>query len=222
MSDRTLGVIAFALLTAVSSKAQSASAQSAHPLQSAEAYEVYSVVIPQVQSIQQTKFLVATDTIAYSDTKTRFPIDPEKLVTREEFEERLRASKGTTEWNKIWKGQPCVLAPEAERDAYLSAMRDYRWKNEISVILEPKFNLPKPFELVRVRDLSGDKKSELVERKGAYGIYQLSAVGFSSDMTTAIVYIGFDCPMSGRWALHVLRKTDGKWQQVAVGCSWLS
>jgi hypothetical protein len=216
MSDRTLVAIVLALITAVFSKAQSA------PPQSAEAYEVYSVVIPFVQSIQQSKFLVAIDTIPYANTKAKFPIDPEKLVTREEFDERLRVSKGTPEWNKIWKGQPCILAPEAEREAYLSAMRDYRWKNEVPAILEPKFNLPKPYELVSVRELSGDKKSELVERKGSYGLYELSAVGFSSDMTTAIVYIGFDCPMYGRWELHVLRKAAGKWQQVAVGCSWLS
>jgi len=219
---RTLSGIALALLTAVSSKAQLASALSAQAQQPADAYEVYSVVITQVQSLHQPKFLVASDTAAYANTKSGFPIDPEKLVTRQEFDERLRISKGTAEWNKIWKSQPCILVPEAQREAYLSAMRDYRRKNEVSVTLEPKLNLPKPYVLVPVSRLSSDKRVELAEQNGAYGVYELSAVGFSSDMTIAIVYIGFDCPLCGRWAVHVLRKTNGKWQEVAVGCSWLS
>jgi len=118
-----------------------------------------------------------------------------------------------------------VLAPEAEREAYLSAMVDYRRQNELSVRLERRVDLPKPYELVDVSELVGEKRSNrwrFAEKNRAYGVYELSAVDFSSDRTLAIVYVGYDCPWRSRWALHILKKTDGKWKQVAEGCDAMS
>jgi hypothetical protein len=118
-----------------------------------------------------------------------------------------------------------VLAPEAEREAYLSAVVDYRRQNEVSVQLERRLDLPKPYDLVDVSELVGEKRSNrwrFAEKNGAYGVYELSAVGFSSDMTLAIVYVGYHCPWCSRWALHILKKTDGKWKQVAEGCDAMS
>jgi len=114
---------------------------------------------------------------------------------------------------------------EAEREAYLSAMVDYRRPNEVSVQLERSLDLPKSYELVDVSELVGEKRSDrwtFAGKNGAYGVYELSAAGFSSDMTLAIVYVGYDCPWCSRWALHILKKTDGNWKQVATGCDVIS
>lgn len=129
------------------------------------------------------------------------------------------------EWDRIWRSRPCGLAPEADREAYFSAMMDYRRNNEIAIRLERGLDLPRPYELVDVRELIGKRKSErwtFAEKNGAYGVYELSAVSFSADMTLAIVYVGYDCPWCGRWALNILKKTDGKWTQVAEGCDVMS
>jgi hypothetical protein len=191
---------------------------------STESYAVYSVLIPQIPGVPEKKFLIATDTVLYADTKSRFPVEPENLVTREAFNSRIAKATGA-EWDRIWKSQPCVLAPEAEREAYLSAMTDYRRNNELAMWLERGLDLPRPYELVDVSELVGKRKSErwaIAEKNGAYGVYEVSAVGFSSDMTLAIVYVGYDCTWCGRWALHILKKTDGKWKQVAERCDAMS
>lgn len=194
------------------------------PTQSVESYAVYSVLIPQVASVPPEKFLIAADTVLYAETKSQFPVEPEKLVSKEDFDRRL-AEATPSEWSEIWRSQPCVLAPEAEREAYLSAMVDYRRQNEVSVQLERRLELPKPFEFVDVSELVGEKRSNrwvFAGKNGAYSVYELSAVGFSSDMNLAIVYVGYDCPWCGRWALHILKKIDGKWKQVAERCDEMS
>jgi len=91
--------------------------------QSSESYEVYSALIPHIAALPQKKFLIAADTVSYAYTKVRFPVEPENLVTEEELDTRL-ATATPSEWSNIWKSQPCVLAPEAERKLYLSAMVD--------------------------------------------------------------------------------------------------
>lgn len=191
---------------------------------SSESYAVYSVLIPQIPSVPEKKFLISNNSAPYADTKSRFPVEPENLVTKEEFDRRL-AEATRCEWDRVWRSRPCVLASEAEHEAYLSAMTDYRRNNEVTIPLERRFDLPGPYEFVDVSELVGKRKSErwvFAEKNGAYGVYELSAVGFNSDMTLAIVYIGYDCPWCSRWALHILKKTDGKWKQVAIGCDAMS
>lgn len=191
---------------------------------SSESYAIYSVLIPQIPSVPEKKFLIAASTVLYADTKSPFPVEPENLVTKEEFDKHL-ANATPDEWRRIRRSQPCVLAPEAEREAYLSAMMDYRRNNEVGMRLERRLDLPRPYELVDVSELVGEKRSnrwEFAEKNGAYGVYELSAVGFSSDMTLAIVYVGYDCAWCSRWALHIFKKTNGKWKQVAMGCDAMS
>jgi hypothetical protein len=201
-----------------------AALQSSDSARSTESYAVYSILIPQIPGVPEKKFLLATHTVMYADTKSQFPVEPENLVTREEFNRRLAKATGP-EWDRIWRSQPCILAPEAEREAYLSAMTDYQRNNEVAMQLEHSLDLPRPYELVDVSELVGKRKSErwvFARRNGAYGVYELSAVGFSSDMRLAIVYVGYDCPWCSRWALHILKKTDGKWKQVAERCGGIS
>lgn len=190
--------------------------------QSAESYAVYSALIPQIQEVPQPKFLIADETVSYAKTKTIFPVDPENVMTIEEFHRQLKLSNGAQQFSKIFDGQPCVLVPEAEREAYVSAMVDYRRKNENSMPVEQRLDLPRPYQLVSVSELSRDKRVELARNNGAYGVFELSAVGFSSDMTVAIIYVGFDCPLCDRKAIHVLKKTNGKWREAAEGCSYVS
>jgi hypothetical protein len=119
---------------------------------SSESYAVYSVLIPQIPSVPEKNFLIATDTVLYDETKSQFPVEPENLVTREAFNRRLANATGS-EWDRIWRSQPCGLAPQAEREAYLSAMLDYRRNNDVAMRLERRLDLPRPYELVDVSEL---------------------------------------------------------------------
>jgi hypothetical protein len=190
--------------------------------ESTESYAVYSALIPEIQSLAQPRYVIANRTVPYARTKSSFPVEPENLITEEDFDRELQLARRTPAWLRIWKSQPCILAPATERDSYFSAMVDYLRSNESALPLEPRFNLPTPYELADVGNLDNDAKHEFAEKSGGYRVYELSAVGFNSDMTLAIVYVGFDCLMCGRWALHVLKKTDGKWKEIASGCNTMS
>jgi hypothetical protein len=57
----------------------------------------YSVLIPQIPSVPEKKFLIANDTVLYDETKSQFPVEPENLVTKEKFDRRLAKATGS-EW----------------------------------------------------------------------------------------------------------------------------
>lgn len=59
---------------------------------------------------------------------------------------------------------------------------------------------------------------------GSGGYVTLSAVGFNKDQTQAIVYAGSTCGnLCGRWSFHLLEKVGGKWQEVrGVTCTTVS
>src|SRR5580658_5978875 len=110
-----------------------------HSTEVAESYAVYTALIPDIQSLPQPKYVIASETVSYAQTKSGFPIDPENIVTKEDFNRKLQVWSGTPTGKKVLNGQPCVLVPEAKREAYVSAMIDYRRKNENSTSLERRF-----------------------------------------------------------------------------------
>jgi hypothetical protein len=94
-------------------------------------------------------------------------------------------------------------------------MQDYLRKNAASIELQPTFVLAKPYRLLKDDET---KQIEIAEQ----GVFRVSAVGFSSDKSIGIVYVGFDCMLCGRWALHVLERVNGKWQELPTSCRQLS
>ena len=127
--------------------------------ESAESYAVYSALIPQIQEVPQPKFLIADETVSYAKTKTRFPVDPENVMTKEEFHRQVQLSNGKQEFSKIWSSQPCVLVPETEREAYVSAMRDYRRKNENSMPDRAALRSPKALPISKCERIEQGKEA---------------------------------------------------------------
>jgi hypothetical protein len=67
-----------------------------------------------------------------------------------------------------------------------------RWWSHLNFWVAHRL-LPEPYELVDVSELVGEKRIngwEFAGKNGAYGVYEVFAVGFSSDMSIAIVYVG--------------------------------
>ena len=58
------------------------------------------------------------------------------------------------------------------------------------------------------------------------GLIELSAVGFNADKTVAVVYMGHSCGvLCGGGRFHVMQKKDGKWVQLewlGESCEWAS
>lgn len=56
------------------------------------------------------------------------------------------------------------------------------------------------------------------------GWIELSAVGFNTEKTVAVVYIGHNCGvLCGGGHFHVLQKREGKWQPLkwkGSSCAW--
>src|ERR1051326_5503885 len=111
------------------------------------------------------------------------------------------------------------------------AISDYLKQNEKPWLLQPNFDIALPYQLVTADELKSAMAqggwqafSKLYPESG--GWIAMSAVGFNSDKTVAVVYMGHSCGMRcGGGEFHVLQKKDGKWVPLAwkgMSCSWAS
>lgn len=123
--------------------------------------------------------------------------------------------------------EPCVTPEAATR--FKDAITDYKRLNRKPWLLQRRFEIEKPYELV-----SSDTIRALFGEGGWNGFYKrhpdsggyiiMSAVGFNKEKTLAIVYTGSSCGgLCGRWSFHLLEKIDGNWKQVpGITCSMVS
>jgi len=130
----------------------------------------------------------------------------------------------------------CLQPPEDQRSIYLPLIEDYIAKNKKRLILKRKVDLPQfalvgPVETKAIVDrwlLSTASSGEvLLFPFNATVIFQVSAVGFNSDRTRALVYVGHSCGgLCGGGTYHLLIKKEGKWQvdreYRGRGCTWVS
>lgn len=190
-------------------------AQQQAPAQTPDADGIYAAVLPTVSSLPRNEFFISQNTVPYANTEKAFPVDPNNITSKEQFEAQLRNATREEQMRLRRQNTACIQVPDAERDLYVSAMQDYLRKNAASIELQPTFVLAKPYRLLKDDET---KQVEIAEQ----GVFRVSAVGFSSDKSIGIVYVGFDCMLCGRWALHVLERVNGKWQELPTSCRRLS
>jgi hypothetical protein len=101
------------------------------------------------------------------------------------------------------------LRPEGEWERTLMhAMADYNKQNAKTYRLEPKFKMKRRYEL-----LTKDKIYARFMHPGDGRWVGLSAVGFNSKRTIAVLWVSYGCPgLCGSGTFHVLQKKNGKWQ----------
>ena len=111
------------------------------------------------------------------------------------------------------------------------AIEDYLRENKTKWRLGKKFDLDVPYELV-----SSETVIELIKKNGWEGFYKvypdsrgftdLSAVGFNTDKTVAVVSKGGWCgELCGEGRYYVMQKKQGKWIPLdwrGDWCSWVS
>jgi hypothetical protein len=129
------------------------------------------------------------------------------------------------------KSFPMCLKPDTEiRSKVEPAIAEYVKLNEKELLLQPQISLDRPYAFLGAR-----KFEALMRGAGKWddyyrhypdsgGLIELSGVGFNSDKTVAVVYMGHSCgPLCGGGTFHVLEKIDGKWKPIewkGGSCAW--
>jgi hypothetical protein len=123
----------------------------------------------------------------------------------------------------------CVSLRAESKEALREAISEYVKLNEKPWLLQRRFSIEKPYDLI-----SYDELKSLVKQGGWENFYkqhphsggwiELSAVGFNTDKTVAVVYMGHHCGgLCGGGGFHILQKRDGKWRPMegkGYRCFW--
>jgi hypothetical protein len=165
---------------------------SGEPYDVAEAYEVYSAIIPtEVQDPKTHMWFIRIDTLPIGHGSSRV-YDP--------------SDGAREEWEKA-RGQTPVD----------TALDDYVKVNAKTWLLQRNFTLPKAYKLV-----TRDEIKAMFPHPGGFGNpwIELSAVGFNADRTMAIVYM--TSHYSGEGKSFFLQKHNGKWEVLSGLSCWVS
>lgn len=131
------------------------------------------------------------------------------------------------------KSYKMCLVPEKESEELIgTAISDYVKLNEKTWLLQQaSFKLGTPPKLISSEELKsifdrGKWASFYRQYEDSDGLIELSAVGFNSDKTVAVVYMGHSCgALCGGGRFHVLQKKEGKWaplEWLGESCEWTS
>ena len=168
------------------------------PYQVSEAYEIYATILPERWPV----------TVAHA----------KKLL--------IRAETGTYE--------NMCLKPEGESVPVVGpAIANFIEVNKEPWLLQKAIPMDQPYEFVFEKEIEGVFSNGVAGWKSFYekypdsgGYNELSAVGFNSDKTVAVVYVAHFCGgLCGGGGFHVLEKKEGKWQPLkwkGSSCSWAS
>lgn len=123
-------------------------------------------------------------------------------------------------------------SPSAAPD-FEDAIANFKAANNKKWLLQREFNLDRPYELVNSNTIQASFKAGEQNRvkgepglaggwrgfyeryPGSGGFVILSAVGFNTDKTRAVVFSGANCgSLCGRWSFHLFKKIAGKWTGV--------
>ena len=171
---------------------------SPEPYNDADAYQIYSVLLPHEAAYGDVMVILA-ETAGPLQGRSGFPIGPEN----------------------------CLYPEAASR--FRDAVADYNRVNQKTWLLQRKFQLEKPYEIVNSDTIKlltdGWNWAGFHKRyPSSGGILEMSAVGFNKDKTRAIVYSGVSCGgLCGSWRFHLLEKMASGWKEVrGVSCHTVS
>jgi len=128
------------------------------------------------------------------------------------------------------------ISPDAESEKIVgTAIADYKKQNGQKWLLQRRFDIGTPYEMVPSGEIDTIFKTEGADGWKTYyerhpnsgGWIELSAVGFNPSKTIAVVYASHSCGwLCGAGEFHILQKVDGKWTPLRLNggtfCSWVS
>jgi hypothetical protein len=183
---------------------------------------IMSCLLPQgVATIQDQPTAPYDDPIAYEVYSAILPAEWRVRIARPKTLVILSATKG----------YKMCLVPEKESEELIgAAISDYVKLNEKTWLLQAeKFKLGTPPKMIGSEELKsllerGKWANFYRQYEDSDGVIELSAVGFNSDKTVAVVYMGHSCgSLCGGGSFHVLQKKDGKWTPAewqGESCQW--
>ncbi len=160
-----------------------------------DAYDVYSAIVPTLPIYQSAGTVV---------------------VQRE-----------TAPNNDLGTPRQCLHGDKQFQDDYAEVFDDYEQENRSAKLLEPNFDFDKPFDFISIDDFvrpaatrgrTGNAWGAFFHRFPDSGGYVVvSAVGFNSEKTAAVLYVGRKCgPDCGGGSYHLMENRDGKWQELSL------
>jgi len=112
------------------------------------------------------------------------------------------------------------LEPEPESGKLIGeAIEDYKKQNERMWFLQRKFKTDKPYVVLSSEAFMGKNQGrwEMPAFPDSGGYFLLSAVGFNSQRTVAVVWVEQRCGrLCGKGEFHVLQKTQNEWATAEV------
>jgi hypothetical protein len=162
---------------------------------------------PEIRSVQQEK-----DSYEIYSLMLKTEMPPQSKVTSwiiQQNTQTFPGQSGTIE--------ECLTIQPYQESIFRPLVRDYIARNKNKILLERKFDLP-AYSLIEKLDKHSSEP---------YVTFQVSAVGFSSDGSHALVYVGHLCgSLCGGGRFHLLVKRDGHWQADlgfrGDSCRWVS
>lgn len=111
---------------------------------------------------------------------------------------------------------------------YKSALADYDKQNRVPHVLDRRFNMPSSYQLLSDKQIDALISAKKVVWSGfeekypsSFGYIVVSAVGFNSSRTRAIVAASRDCGvLCGGGRDYAMEKIHGRWVEDHAGCSW--
>ena len=172
------------------------------------------------------------DPDAYAVYSVVFTPEPDEKPAKQR---RLIIRAGTSDYPR-YSNEPdeCLKPDDANETRLRPLINAYRDANKSMSVLQRKFSLPFEYELVPSDVIDGFFKTkgpggwaDFYKRfPGSGGYVEMSAVGFNSDKTLALLYAGHSCGgLCGGGAYHLLKKVDGKWTEInwpGTTCTWVS
>jgi len=178
---------------------------------------LYSAAISNVSPSWVKQFLIVRSTVPYARTDLGFLVDPDLLLSDSEASQRYAQASSKAEKHKALHDELCNAVPDADRDAYVSAIRDYLRVNQNSINLDVPVSLPQPY-----RFLSDDEVLTFTHDPNLQttaSIFWVSVIGFSRDMNLGLVYVRRDAyAWGGSAGLYAFKQQNGKWQLASSFC----
>ena len=161
----------------------------------AEAYAVYSVVIPKVLFMGSQSAVIIQETETFDFSKTpRDACLPVNAKRRNRYEAIFRENDGAAAKNWLLSralifNNSLTLVPKQQIDSIFKQRGSKGWK-------------------------------EFDERfPGNTGVIAVSAVAFNATKSQAYLYVSFNCGATcGSGGFHLLEKKQGKWTEIGLGC----
>jgi hypothetical protein len=183
---------ALALLVVLRPASASAQLPDAKPIDDPESYAVYSALLPDAAMRGMRRSMIVIQAEAMTDSRPCWPSGPPIETEWKSTLESLRAENAhaRTILPGFTLSVPYIVLPKADIMAFFTPLSTQR--------------------------LDGWKQF-YARYPDSAGILRLSAVGFDTDRTKAIVYIAHSTNyLGGEYSYHLLRKLGGNWQDTRV------